>query len=49
MIIVDLVKTVYKDLKKKQLMAEKMSVDDDIRKLQLKKKELQAEYEKLDL
>ena len=47
MILIDLVKTVYKDLKKRELMADKLSVDREISKLQLKKKDIQADYDKL--
>lgn len=47
MIFIDLVKTVYKDLKKKKIMADKLSVDKEISKLQAKKRKLQAEYESL--
>jgi len=47
MIIIDLVKTVYRDLKKRQLMAEKLSADKEIVKLQQKKKDLQRAYDLL--
>lgn len=47
MIIIDLVRTVYKDLKKNKIMSEKLSVDREISKLQAKKKSLQADYDSL--
>lgn len=47
MLIIDLVKTVYRDLKKKKLMADKLEADRAIQVLQDKKKRLQAEYEAL--
>ena len=47
MIIIDLVKTVYRDLKKRQLMAEKLAADKEIVKLQKKKKDLQEAYNRI--
>ena len=47
MILIDLVKTVYKDLKRQKIMSDKLRVDKEIRKLQNKKKSLQAEYDNL--
>lgn len=47
MILIDLVKTVYKDLKKKKIMSEKLAVDRDIIKLQDKKRKLQAKYDRI--
>lgn len=47
MIFIDLVKTVYRDLKKKKIMSDKLNVDKEIRKLQDQKKRLQLEYDRL--
>ena len=47
MILVDLVKTVYLELKKKKLMADKMAVDKEMQVLKVKKQKLQAEYNKI--
>ena len=48
MLIIDLVKTVYIDLKKRQIMAEKLAADKEIVKLQEKKRDLQTAYENLE-
>lgn len=47
MIIIDLVKTVYRDLKKKKIMVDKLSTDSEIRRLQIKKRLLQEAYDSL--